>query len=185
MDHKCTFFTDKDHVGTICLSSFVVGMVISLTVGLKFLHHKQKEREYESVQSHPIPYSSTYRNILNSSVNRIANPRRTFRGTSYANENDNYLDPVPKNADSNYLDPVPCHRYSDYLTPSQGEIFPRMSLLKIIWNHMHKLYHHHCGQTKFCFDVLRTQSVFHSSIFISTRYHLNQVPFSSLSRSNF
>lgn len=53
-------------------------------------------------------------------LQRIANPRRTFRGTSYANENDNYLDPVPKNADSNYLDPVPCHRYSDYLTPSQG-----------------------------------------------------------------
>lgn len=36
-----------------------------------------------------------------------------------------------------------------WIFQNTGEIFPRMSLLKIIWNHMHKLYHHHCGQTKY------------------------------------
>lgn len=113
----CSFFTEKDNIGLLCITHIVLGIISGL--GLMFLcNNRNKAENYESVQM-PMTMNDEYlgfptENRIQSNDFRESNRliRRDFQRNRrsaepvYINRRNDYLDPEFNKGESNYLKPI-------------------------------------------------------------------------------
>lgn len=111
---ECSFFTEKDNIGLLCITNIVIGIISGL--GMMFLCNNRKKAEtYESVQM-PMTMNDEYlgfpaenriqRNGFRESnrlMRRDCQRNRRSAEPVYMNRRNDYLDPEFNKGESSYL----------------------------------------------------------------------------------